>query len=229
MAVLTLRLAGPMQSWGVGSRFVRRTTRDAPSKSGVTGLLAAALGRTRDAAVDDLAALRFGVRIDRPGRILRDFHTARSVDGKRVMPLTERFYRCDAVYLAVLEGERGHLDELAAAVRRPRFPLFLGRRSCPPAGLIDVRVVEQDLMTAIGTADWQVTPALARRHPPEVSCEWEAETDDGDLLQDVPISFNPEHRRYGYRHVTRDWAHGVPNPHARTAVPAHDPMSVLEP
>lgn len=232
MAVLTLRLAGPMQSWSVGSRFVRRTTRDAPSKSGVIGLLAAALGRTRDADLADLAALRFGVRVDRPGRILRDFHTARSLDGERVMPLTERFYRCDAVYLAVLEGDEERVDELAEAVRRPRFPLFLGRRSCPPAGPIAVGTsAGGDLLTALRETVWQVSKDLAAWHPPRVSCEWEAEDGEaGDVLRDVPISFSPEHRRYGHRHVRRDWAHAVPNPHSRDAgAPAHDPMSALEP
>jgi CRISPR system Cascade subunit CasD len=39
MAVLLLRLAGPMQAWGTQSRFVNRDTELEPSKSGVIGLL----------------------------------------------------------------------------------------------------------------------------------------------------------------------------------------------
>ena len=61
MAVLLLRLSGPMQSWGDSSRFVRRTTRTEPTKSGVVGMLASALGRSREDALDDLAQLEFGV------------------------------------------------------------------------------------------------------------------------------------------------------------------------
>ena len=43
MSTLLLRLAGPVQSWGIDSKFEVRRTENAPSKSGVTGLLAAAL------------------------------------------------------------------------------------------------------------------------------------------------------------------------------------------
>ena len=55
MPTLLMRLAGPMQSWGTGSRFDERDTQLEPSKSGVVGLLCAALGRDRAEPVDDLA------------------------------------------------------------------------------------------------------------------------------------------------------------------------------
>lgn len=48
MSTLLLRLAGPVQSWGIDSKFEVRRTENAPSKSGVTGLLAAALGIQRN-------------------------------------------------------------------------------------------------------------------------------------------------------------------------------------
>ncbi|GAA3884813.1 type I-E CRISPR-associated protein Cas5/CasD [Streptomyces sedi] len=73
--VLLVRLAGPLQSWGVASRFARRDTLNRPTKSGVVGLCAAALGLPRDAPLDDLAGLLFGVRADHPGTPLRDYHT----------------------------------------------------------------------------------------------------------------------------------------------------------
>src|SRR5262245_44963159 len=76
MSVLLLRLAGPMQSWGTQSRFSVRDTGLEPSKSGVVGLLCAALGRKRHEPLDDLARLQMGVRADRPGRVARDYHTA---------------------------------------------------------------------------------------------------------------------------------------------------------
>ena len=44
MSTLLLRFAGPVQSWGINSKFEVRRTENAPSKSGVTGLLAATLG-----------------------------------------------------------------------------------------------------------------------------------------------------------------------------------------
>src|SRR5690606_33869407 len=77
-AGLLLLLSGPMQSWGTQSRFAHRDTDFEPSKSGVLGLVGSALGMSRD---DDdllqaLASLKMGVRVDREGRILRDYHTA---------------------------------------------------------------------------------------------------------------------------------------------------------
>src|ERR1700676_2698584 len=74
-----LRLEGPLQAWGVTSRFAVRDTADVPTKSGVVGLICAALGLRRAAAngrLKELAALRMGVRIDRPGTRFGDYHTA---------------------------------------------------------------------------------------------------------------------------------------------------------
>src|SRR5690606_40565014 len=76
---LRMRFAGPMQSWGTRSRFDHRDTEVAPSKSGVIGLVAAALGRHRDEPIGDLASLRLGVRLDREGVLMRDYHTAKDV------------------------------------------------------------------------------------------------------------------------------------------------------
>ncbi len=75
MIALLLRLAAPMQAWGTQSRFSERDTQLEPSKSGVIGILAAALGRPRDADLSDLAQLEMAVRVDREGRKMKDFHT----------------------------------------------------------------------------------------------------------------------------------------------------------
>ena len=64
-----------MQSWGIQSRYTRRDTGLEPSKSGVIGLLSAALGRPRNSDLSDLASLRMGVRVDRPGTVQSDYHT----------------------------------------------------------------------------------------------------------------------------------------------------------
>lgn len=102
MSVLTLRLAGPLQSWGSSARFARRTTETAPTKSGVVGMLAAALGRDRTADLSDLAALGFAVRIDQSGTRVRDFQTAHHADTDKAMPVSERFYLADAVFVAAV-------------------------------------------------------------------------------------------------------------------------------
>ena len=77
MATLLLRLAAPLQSWGRVKFETRKTNRE-PTKSGVIGLLAAALGLRRDdaAGLARLNGLHFAVRADREGSLLVDFHTA---------------------------------------------------------------------------------------------------------------------------------------------------------
>ncbi|MCV7133201.1 type I-E CRISPR-associated protein Cas5/CasD [Mycobacterium hodleri] len=74
-----LRLEGPMQSWGNharGPNRAHRTTHTRPTKSGVVGMVANALGRDFTDRIDDLAAMSFGVRADMPGRLEVDYHTA---------------------------------------------------------------------------------------------------------------------------------------------------------
>jgi CRISPR system Cascade subunit CasD len=78
MPTLLLRLVGPMQSWGTTSHFDQRDTGKEPSKSGVVGLLASALGIDRENWTDlePYTRLYMGVRHDRPGVPKRDYQTA---------------------------------------------------------------------------------------------------------------------------------------------------------
>ena len=143
MATLVLRLAAPLQSWGADSKFETRKTNREPTKSGVIGLLAAALGLRRDdaAGLARLNGLHFAVRADREGSLLVDFHTAnREEDRKKGKApyVTYRHYLQDAVFLVGLESEdTALLQELETALKHPVYPLYLGRRSCPahPAAL----------------------------------------------------------------------------------------------
>ena len=78
MQTLLLRLAAPLQSWGSSSKFEIRTTEKMPTKSGVVGMLAAALGLGRDSNLSELNVLQFGVRADREGENIIDFHMVHS-------------------------------------------------------------------------------------------------------------------------------------------------------
>ena len=130
MAALLLQLIAPMQSWGSRSRFDDRDTEREPTKSGVLGLVASALGRPRSADVLDLAVLLFGVRVDRAGQVRTDYHTAQEGNGTAV---TRRHYLADAAFLVGLEGEPELLGQIDAALRNPVWPPFLGRKSFPPS------------------------------------------------------------------------------------------------
>lgn len=135
--VLLLACVGPMQSWGTRSRFQERDTEREPTKSGVIGLVCAALGRDRSEPVDDLSALRLGVRVDREGVLRKDFQTAQDVivaggNGWQNL-ISNRYYLADAAFLVGLEGGMDLLQEIHAALARPKWPLFLGRKSYVPS------------------------------------------------------------------------------------------------
>jgi CRISPR system Cascade subunit CasD len=116
MPTLLFRLAGPMQSWGISSRFSIRDTGMEPSKSGVIGLICAALGKPRnessieDAEFRQLTQLKMGVRVDREGVMKMDYHTAQNVakangGGTKDTELSWRYYLSDACFVVALEGE----------------------------------------------------------------------------------------------------------------------------
>lgn len=219
MSVLLLRLAAPLQAWGAASRFVRRETRHEPTKSGVLGLLAAAQGRRRTDPVEDLAHTAFGVRVDQPGRLVRDFQTARSLDGARTMPLSYRFYLADAVFLAGVEGDAALLEGLDEAVRAPVFPLFLGRRSCPPVGAVSLGVRDSGLHAVLEEEPWQAAVWWRRRQGPHVDLPIIRDAADpsevGEVVRDQPISYAPERREYGWRTVVHAGTASKDNPDAR--------------
>lgn len=211
--VLLLRLAGPLQSWGDSSRFARRRTRTEPTKSAVIGLLAAALGRSREEDIDDLRLLEFGVRTDQPGSLLRDFQVERSLDEKVVMPLSHRYYLSDAVFLVVLGGPADKLAELDEALHHPVWPLYLGRRACPPDLPMSLGMHEEyrDVRDALARAPWIASEWYRRRSPiPRLEVAFDARLGEPCSYQaDDPLSFSGEGRRYGQRAVVRAY---VDNP-----------------
>ncbi|MEU8503379.1 type I-E CRISPR-associated protein Cas5/CasD [Streptomyces brevispora] len=236
MSVLTLRLAGPLQSWGASARFTRRTTESAPTKSGVIGLLAAASGVERgdDEALAALCALRFGVRIDQPGTRIRDFHTAHHGVSGASMPLSERFYLADAVFVAALAGEAAVLAGLYAALRAPVYPPFLGRRSCPPAHPVELGLHDGDsLHQTLTDESWQASPWYRKQRHSEgtvsltVLREAEEGEHDADFQRDQPLSFAAEQRRHAVRTVVSRTV-DVPNPAATRRRPRHEPFDALE-
>lgn len=197
MATLLLRLAAPLQSWGSSSKFEIRTTEKMPTKSGVVGMLAAALGLRRDADLSRLNALKFGVRADREGEDITDFHMAHSEKSSYV---TYRHYLCDAVFLAGLEGEEELLKELEVALQNPQFPLFLGRRSCPPTLPVVMGIRNLPLETAL-----RKEAPLTEKHENLLRIQIETDNSDAGMIQDMPISFNPARRVYGYRRIREDF------------------------
>jgi len=203
VATLLLRLQGPLQSWGTRSRFDHRDTWPYPTKSGVVGLLAAALGRDRREDISDLAALRMGVRVDRKGVLRVDYQTAQNVlaaDLKAKRDVQSwRYFLSDAAFLVGLEGDGGFLRELHSALKRPRFSLYLGRKGyvpSPPPYLPD-GFLEAPLVEAL-----KAYPYLGRgRAQGELLLVLEA--GEGRLVYDQPAGPFSE-RRFAARYVREE-------------------------
>jgi len=241
---LLLRLAGPMQSWGTNSRYTYRETDLEPSKSGVIGLLCAALGKPRDELHPDnqhkpklaeLAALRMGVRVDRPGVLLVDYHTVGGrhlrkevddnygvlkADGKisRDAVVSHRFYLADARFLIGLESEDEELlKTLWKALRRPRWQLCLGRKAFVPSEpvwfcndewpqVLHEGVCPMGLRLALEQFSWL---GRADEHYPEkLRVVIEPDTDEQDAFEarhDVPLSFVKGKRQFTKRQIKTEW------------------------
>ena len=154
---LLFTLYAPLAAMGDIAVGERRDSWDRPGKSAVLGLVAAALGLERD---DDLAHLAlhddhgYAVRIDCPGTPLTDYHTAQVPRSKSKVShatrrdelsapargarletiLSRRDYRVDAAYTAALwqrSDSKRALRDIAVALEKPHFSLYLGRKACP--------------------------------------------------------------------------------------------------
>lgn len=135
MATLILNFVGP-QSWGNSSHFKRRDAGTEPGKSGVYGLIEAAMGLDRSETYPELEALRFGVRADRPGLLAVDFQTAQSVARAKGRghkdEILRKFYLDDAYFIVALEGHIETLTAIRNALIAPKRPIHLGRRPFSP-------------------------------------------------------------------------------------------------
>ncbi|MGW2822103.1 type I-E CRISPR-associated protein Cas5/CasD [Streptomyces sp. NPDC001443] len=257
---LLLHLSGPLQSWGEHSHFNDRDTLPFPSRSALTGMLAAALGRPRHQPLNDLD-MTLTVRVDRPGNRLRDFHTVggglsgqRSVvtaDGGRrpgdTSTLTStRWYLEDAAFTVALTlpDHTPPPPTWADALRSPRWPLYLGRRSCPPAGPLLIGSstdVHADLVRLPlaqpapaarpepqGAQEERAVEVLFLSDQPLTTLPTPAGHSTGDAGQvhstvlDAPVDFTPGHRRYRARPLYRrtllipaDWRAGYGSAYLR--------------
>lgn len=216
MPTLLLKLVGPMQSWGTISRFDQRDTGREPSKSGVLGLLAAAMGIDRENWEDlaPLTRLRMGVRHDRPGIPKRDYQTAGCASTDTIIKadrtqakdggvVSQRDYLADAAFLVGLEGEDSALLEKAdAALRDPVWPLALGRKSYVAAESIwcDGGVCEAGLLDALKSHPWIGRMRRFEELPTFLRISLESEDGTGTMRMDQILSSFAE-RRFGSRFV----------------------------
>lgn len=167
MDFLVFQLHAPLAAWGDMAVGEYRGSLNWPGESALIGLLGAALGIRRVDEADH-AALRHGYRyavgVVVAGTMLRDYHTAQ-VPGQAEMKkrphqtrrdelsipkhllntvLSTRDYRQNGAWrVAVQEAQSPPhaLQKLADALAKPRFVLYLGRKSCPVAAPLDPQLI----------------------------------------------------------------------------------------
>ncbi|AKB58141.1 type I-E CRISPR-associated protein Cas5/CasD [Methanosarcina barkeri] len=154
---LIVKLQGAMQAWGGHTFEDYRPSHIFPTRSAVVGLLGSCLGIDRadiQSRTDLNASFELTVRADRRkvqteqfGQIkeilkmqkITDYHTvldARTVKGtpRTDAIVSHREYLCDAEFTLAL-GFRSNaifsLEKVKAAIQKPYYTPFLGRRSCP--------------------------------------------------------------------------------------------------
>ncbi len=204
VAYLALCLEAPLQSWGHQSKFDRRTTLSHPTRSGVLGLMCAAMGidRADAASLAEFANLDLTVAtLGNRGR-LTDFHTVgggwdkRDAGQKRnIVPtadgktgntvITRREYLEDARFGVVVCGPRSQLETIAEALRNPRWGVWLGRKACIPTAPV---------MQGVFDSEAAALNHLAERAGVETEsvrlCREVVSFDEGtDTLMDTPVDF----------------------------------------
>jgi CRISPR system Cascade subunit CasD len=207
---LFLILDGPLQSWGERSRWSVRDTAPEPTKSGVVGLLACALGLQSDEELRQLSQqVRVGVRVDRPGAMLVDYHTVTggvlsaegkikktASTGKAETVVSQRSYLCDASFLVAVQGEPGLIERLEGALHQPTWPVYLGRKSCPPSRPVYA-----------GSGDFgDMRSALSGAGPELVRAVMECEPGNGILRRDEIASRS--RRTFQPRYTLDEWLPG---------------------
>ena len=216
MPTLLLRLVGPMQSWGTTSRFDQRDTGKEPSKSGVIGLIAAAMGVDREnwIELEPLTHLSMGVRHDRAGVPKRDYQTAGCATTDTIIKadgtpakgggvVSQRDYLADAAFLVGLEcDDRVLLEQIHAALQNPVWTLALGRKSYVPSEPIWIEngLLDAPLHEALAQWPWISSARKWEKPPEQLLISFESDDGSGVLKMDQPLSSFAE-RRFGTRFV----------------------------
>lgn len=160
MKILVLQLDAPLMSFG-GVRVDNfNPTEEVPMASLLTGLVANALGYDHseyEATSRLQERIQYSARVDRPGRIVEDFHTVdlgqehlsqpgwttwgiaeeREGGSSEGTHIRHRTYHGDRVVTVAVAlrpvDEEPTLLQVRDALQRPARPLFIGRKCCIPS------------------------------------------------------------------------------------------------
>ena len=225
MKYVLLWLEGPLQSWGYDSRFGRRESLNFPTKSGVLGIILAAMGAGGEQRelLFQLSQYRQTVlsyvrlSISKPVQ-LRDFHMVgsgydtsdkwqnllvpKTEDGKSSVgggsKSTHRAYIQDGAFAVVIEAEEHLASHIASALQDPVWDISLGRKSCPPSD-----IVPRGVFDSFDSACQAAEDIAIQKNRRKDFVVYDEVLEDGEQLSlsDVPLQFGVQ-KIYGDRTVT---------------------------
>ncbi len=200
-AFLALYFDAPLQSWGYASKFDRRTSLSYPTRSGVIGLLCAALGidRADTESLSQLDALSVHVYALRQGGRLMDYHTVgggydpktqrmsisrRAAGGVGSTVQTRREYLESSRFGVIVAGDSETLSAIDNALRNPCWGMWLGRKACIPAARIP-----EGVFGSLEDALKRLCAVAEVDKPLRSITETVDFADGNDTLQDRPLDF----------------------------------------
>jgi CRISPR system Cascade subunit CasD len=207
---LALYLDAPLQSWGYQSRFDRRTSLSYPTRSGIVGMICAAMGvdRSDTEGLQLFEPLILSVYTFKQGRRLVDFHTIGGGWDKKINPqcivpkadgkagqtvVSRREYLQHSRYGVILQVDKTLGQRIVIALTNPIWGIWLGRKSCIPASPVFQGQFgsEDDALTKLasvaGSSNFRVIKEVKNFE------------DGTDTLMDNPLDFS--RRRFKPRRI----------------------------
>ena len=222
MQYMLMWLEGPFQAWGDSSKYGPRDTLPFPTKSGIYGMILAAMGAkgTQEVLLEKLAECSQSIISFSKPSILRDFHMVGSgyddqdgwqrlcipkkQDGSTAVgggsKMTYRYYLQEARFAVIQALHDELVDQMVQALQFPVYSPSLGRKSCVPSEFVYqglYRLKEEAVIAAL---------ALGKQKGLQnMFMVTEDQTEDGDsrIIPDVPVRFGSQ-KEYRERivHVT---------------------------
>ena len=162
-----------------------------------------------------MSTLKFAVRIDQQGGLLKDYHIA--ITDKEIVEIpqtyvTNRYYLEDALFVVALSGMDELIDTLTKAIKSPYFQPFMGRRSLPVPVDFFLGESAEYILDSLRNLPWQAAPwykkkkrkqGIGEKISLEVYADEEILKDEkisrSKLRRDIPISISQKGRQFAFR------------------------------
>lgn len=168
------------------------------------------MGMDRDnPEVKSLNKIDFAVRIDQPGNLIRDYHTAKKYkktgDLDRTY-VTNRYYLEDAVFVVAISESDDLTNEIFTALNHPYYQGFMGRRALAlPADYI-IGAFEGDPITNLEKCPWQAASWYQKKPVSKLTAYADSHLikhGEKNLRKDRVDSFSQKNRSFSFRNETR--------------------------